>query len=55
MFESMSRNIGIIGGLTVLGLAVLLRIVRYGDKPGAVDQKNSLIGALERKTAGAFL
>jgi hypothetical protein len=47
----MSIFIGIICGLAGLGLAVMMGIVLYRDKPGTVDQKNSVIGAQERKTA----
>jgi hypothetical protein len=51
MFEAMSIPIGIIFILAGLGLAVLLGLTLYKDKPGEAHHKKRGVGAQVRKTA----
>jgi hypothetical protein len=51
MFETMSIPIGIIFVLAGLGLAVLLGLTLYKDKPGEAQYKKRGVGAQVRKTA----
>jgi hypothetical protein len=51
MFETTSIPVGIIFGLVGCGLAVLLGMTLYKDKPSEAQHKNPVVGAQERKTA----
>jgi len=51
MFETMSIPIGMIFILAGLGLAVLLGLALYKDKPGEAHHKKRGVGAQVRKTA----
>ena len=51
MFETMNIPVGIIFILAGLGLAVLLGLTLYKDKPNEAQQKLPVAGAQERKTA----
>jgi hypothetical protein len=51
MIESMSIPFGIIFGLVGFGLAVLLGMFLYKDKPSEAQHKKPVVGAQARKTA----
>jgi len=51
MFATMSIPFGILFGLVGFGLAVLLGMTLYKDKPSEAQHKKPVVGAQERKTA----
>ena len=51
MFESMNIAVGILLGLAGLGVAVLLGLTLYKDKPRGAQSRHREVGAPIRKTA----
>jgi hypothetical protein len=51
MFESMNIAIGLLFGLAGLGVAVLLGLTLYKDKPREAPHRQRGVGAPVRKTA----
>lgn len=51
MFESMNIAIGLLFGVAGLGVAVLLGLTLYKDKPREAHSRHREVGAPIRKTA----